>query len=52
MGISEMDILATEGVEYRDLLRSVGVKAEAKVYPGCTHSLLALDGIYPHFLTS
>jgi len=44
MGVSQMDILAREGIQYAELLKNAGVEVELKVYPGSTHSILALDG--------
>jgi acetyl esterase/lipase len=53
IGVSEQDILAAEGIAYGEQLRKAGVSTEVKVYPGSTHSILALDGMFPHpILTS
>ncbi|KAG4421608.1 hypothetical protein IFR04_005227 [Cadophora malorum] len=44
MGVSECDILCAEGMAYAELLRELSVDVECVVYPGSTHSILALDG--------
>lgn len=44
MGVSECDILCEEAEVYGDLLRGLNVHVECVVYPGSTHSILALDG--------
>jgi len=44
MGVGECDILCTEGMAYAELLRELSVDVECVVYPGSTHSILALDG--------
>ena len=36
--------LCAEGMAYAELLRGLGVDVECVVYPGSTHSILALDG--------
>lgn len=43
--ISELDLLAPEGILFAQQLEKAGVEVEINVYKGSTHSILALDGV-------
>ncbi|KAG1802329.1 Alpha/Beta hydrolase protein [Suillus variegatus] len=43
ISICELDILWDEGLVYGEKLKSLGVKVEAKVYPGAPHQILGMD---------
>ena len=45
IAIAELDLLAPEARAYAELLKSVGVAAEVKVYEGSTHPILTMDGM-------
>ncbi|KAG1893907.1 Alpha/Beta hydrolase protein [Suillus fuscotomentosus] len=43
VSVCELDILWDEGLVYGEKLKSLGVKIEAKVYPGAPHQILGMD---------
>ncbi|KAG2060580.1 lipase/ esterase, partial [Suillus hirtellus] len=43
VSVCELDILRDEGLAYGEKLKSLGVKVEAKVYPGASHQILGMD---------
>ncbi|KIH89743.1 hypothetical protein SPBR_07494 [Sporothrix brasiliensis 5110] len=45
VAVSEQDLLAPEGIAFAKQLQELGVKTELQVLQGCTHSVLALDGV-------
>jgi len=45
ISVCELDILRDEGIAYADKLKSLGVKAEVKVYPRVPHGILGMDGV-------
>lgn len=45
IAVSEHDLLATEALEYAQQLRQAKVQTDVKIYPGSTHSILALNGV-------
>ena len=47
IAVSEFDLLCAEGIAFAQQLQRWSVKAEYKVYEGCTHSILGLNGKYP-----
>ena len=44
IAVSELDLLAPEGLAFGQQLSEAGVEVEMKVYKGSTHSILALSG--------
>ena len=44
--VAELDILRDEGLAYAEKLRSFGVAVETKVYAGCPHPIMAMDGAF------
>ncbi|KAK3359597.1 Alpha/Beta hydrolase protein [Lasiosphaeria hispida] len=46
IGIAECDLLAPEAIKYAATLEGLGARVESRVYPGATHSILALAGIH------
>jgi len=45
IAVSELDLLAPEGLAFGQQLVDAGIKVEMKVYKGSTHSILALSGV-------
>jgi acetyl esterase/lipase len=45
IGVSEQDMLATEGISYGEQLKKAGVSVKVNVYAGSTDSILSLDGM-------
>ncbi|CAK7221582.1 hypothetical protein SBRCBS47491_004575 [Sporothrix bragantina] len=45
MAVSEQDLLAPEGIAFAEQLKGQGVSTQLQVVKGCTHSILALDGV-------
>ena len=43
IGVCELDLLRDEGIAYGKKLKSLGVKAEIKVYPRAPHQILGMD---------
>ncbi|KAG1886813.1 Alpha/Beta hydrolase protein [Suillus fuscotomentosus] len=43
ISVCELDILRDEGLTYGKKLKSLGVKVEAKVYPGVLHQIFGMD---------
>jgi acetyl esterase/lipase len=44
IGVSELDILKAEGINYGEKMKKVGVEVEIKVYKGVPHPFMAMDG--------
>lgn len=44
IGVSELDILKEEGINYGEKMKKVGVEVEIKVYKGVPHPFMAMDG--------
>lgn len=44
IAVSEQDLLATEALAFAEQLNEAGVVVTTKVYHGCTHSILSLNG--------
>ncbi|TFY79656.1 hypothetical protein EWM64_g4355 [Hericium alpestre] len=49
IGVTEMDILCSEGIAYGEKLKKAGVDAEIKVYKGAPHPVMAMDGMFLAF---
>ena len=43
IGVSELDILKEEGINYGEKMKKVGVEVEIKVYKGVPHPFMAMD---------
>ena len=44
IGITELDILRDEGIQYGEKLKKLGVEVEIEVYKGAPHPIMAMDG--------
>lgn len=51
IGVSEVDILKEEGLQYGEMLKSEGVKVEMVVYEKAPHTAVAMDSeiLFPFF---
>lgn len=44
IGVTELDILRDEGIQYGEKLKKVGIDVEIQVYQGAPHPIMAMDG--------
>jgi acetyl esterase/lipase len=44
IGVTELDILRDEGIQYGAKLSKVGIEVEIDMYKGAPHPIMAMDG--------
>ncbi|EXJ93801.1 hypothetical protein A1O1_02194 [Capronia coronata CBS 617.96] len=45
IAVAEQDVLAPEALDFADRVSSLGIKVDVKIYPGMTHTILAMNGV-------